>query len=136
MIRIDHRVSLEAEKISSKKLIDTAAENVRGYFITAGAGQAMVYVEKEKEAEAIMLNPNISPALVPHIYTEALSSDTTMFQKAIEIVTMAHQWRQVSALIENIRLNSKKNIDLMTDYRAVRAAPSRVDWSGVLVYVS
>jgi hypothetical protein len=132
---IEKRINLQKEKRLAKKAIDEKAEEIRGLFLTPGSGQAMVYTEKLKEAEAYMANQSISLNEIAHIATEAASDGTTIFNKAVEVITLAYQWKIASSIIENIRLEAKKSVNNQTDYLVIRSMPKNVDWSPVLQYV-
>lgn len=94
--------------------IDAAAEEIRGHYITLGPGQAMVYAQKEKEAEMVTANPAISPAEVPHIVQEAQAYGITLLDQAAIVLTMAKNWRDLSSGIETIRLTSKDQVRAAT----------------------
>lgn len=110
--------------------IDNQAERVRGLFITNTASQPSVYLQKEQEAEALMANLEIGEGETPNITREAARTGETRFDVAVAILTQANLWRQISAMIEDVRLGSKD---------AVRAAQTvgekrqmaQIDWSGI-----
>ncbi|TDW20391.1 hypothetical protein EV128_12521 [Rhizobium azibense] len=108
-MRIKTAVST-AVKSAAMADIDAQAEAVRGHFITLGAGQAMVYGQKEKEAEQVTANPEINPAEVPHIAKEAAMAGISLLDQAAIVLSMAHNWTQLSAQIEEIRLGAKQKI--------------------------
>ncbi len=134
-MRLVSNVDLAAEKSKAKAKVDEIAERIRGYFVTPGSGQAMVYTEKRKEAEDYLANLNIGVGEIPHIALEAALDGVTIFDKSVEVVTVSYQWREISSRIERIRLETKKNIDLATDYRVIREMPNNMDWSPVLMFV-
>lgn len=134
-MRLTSNVDIAAEKSKAKAQVDAIAEQIRGYFITTGSGQAMVYTEKRKEAEDYLANLNIGVGEIPHIALEAALDGVTIFDKSVEIVTISYQWREISSRIELIRLETKKNIDLANDYKAIREIPDNMDWSPVLMFV-
>lgn len=90
--------------------IDQMAEIARGRYITIGAGQAMVYGEKEREAEMVSANPDIAPHLVPHIAAEATRYGQSLLDVAATILTMANNWRYLSPTIEAERLYRKDQV--------------------------
>jgi hypothetical protein len=94
-------------RTAAEQEIDATAEAVRGLFITSGSGQSMVYTQKEKEAELVTADPDVSPAIVPHIVLEAQLNGLTLLDQAAIVLTMAHQWRELSSHIEVARLAGK-----------------------------
>lgn len=118
-------------KVDARRKVDLEAEKVRQFFITPGSGQAMVYREKQIEAEAVVANPSISVSEVPHIAAEAELNQITLLDQAAVILTMAHQWIQISVLIEERRLVAKATVDQATNPIEIEAA-AEVDWSDIL----
>ncbi|QIG69263.1 hypothetical protein EVB78_061 [Rhizobium phage RHph_N1_15] len=102
--------NLEPLRVAAEKEIDTVAEGVRGLFITPGSGQLMVYTQKEKEAELVTADPNVSQAEIPHIVLEADMNGISLLDQAAIILTMAHQWRELSSGIEVARLAGKAQV--------------------------
>jgi hypothetical protein len=87
--------------------ISVAAEQRRGAYITLGSGKAMVYMEKERQAELVMANPNVDLAQIPLIVEEAEGTDETVFDAAVVILTMAQHWRVVAPAIERSERQAK-----------------------------
>ncbi|QWY83362.1 hypothetical protein [Rhizobium phage RHph_X3_2] len=110
MSRFSVTKNLDPLKVTACAQVDRMAETCRGKYITPGAGQAMVYVQKEKEAELLMADPNVSEDLIPHIVTEATVANITLQAMANIILTRAAQWRMVSPPIEVTRLTTKQQI--------------------------
>lgn len=125
---------LDDLKKSALKKIDQRAEIIRGYFITEGSGQSMVYRQKEIEATNFIADQNITSAEIPHITAEAALFNVSVFEQAVLVLTMAEQWKSISAIIENIRLAAKENVKSAADYKELSAALD-VNWSSVLMYV-
>jgi hypothetical protein len=97
-------------RTAAEQEIDATAEAVRGLFITSGSGQSMVYTQKEKEAELVTADPDVNPAVVPHIVLEAQLNGLTLLDQAAIVLTMAHQWRELSSHIEVARLAGKAQV--------------------------
>lgn len=133
---ITKKIDLDLEKETSKLEIDKITEKVRGLFLTLGSGQAMVYEQKLKEAEAYLSDMNINPSLIPHLIKESEVYSSTILETASLIVIMANQWKMISSVIEEIRLNAKKFINEQTDYKIIRSYPSKIDWSPVTQFKS
>ncbi|MBX4911378.1 hypothetical protein HJA82_29130 [Rhizobium bangladeshense] len=102
--------NLEPLRAAAEKEIDTVAEGVRGLFITSGSGQSMVYTQKEKEAELVTADANVSAAEIPHIVLEAQMNGISLLDQAAIVLTMAHQWRELSSRIEVARLAGKGQV--------------------------
>jgi hypothetical protein len=130
-MRFDKRCDLPALKMELQIKIDEAAGAVRSLFITTSPGQEMVYMEKRREAEALMANTNLPPAETPHITAEADLSGVDRYEKAVEVITMAYQWAQLSTLIEGRRLAAKEVVRAATSPQSARQAAA-VDWSDLL----
>lgn len=111
--------------------IDRSAEETRGYFITLGSGQAMVYQQKRDEAEMVVADPEISSSLVPHIAQEAVLNQISLFDQAVVVLTMAQMWQTVSAVIETRRLAAKADVNLATKLDQIEAAKI-IDWSDLV----
>lgn len=90
--------------------IDQLAEKCRGRYITLGAGQAMIYLQKEREAEMVSADPNVNPNLVPHVVQEATAAGISLLDMAAIILTRAQEWRNISPSIELTRLATKQQI--------------------------
>lgn len=126
---------LDQLKAGLHAIVDEAAGQVRGIFITTVPGQEMIYLQKRREAELILADPqqgaNVPDAETTHVTAEALRHGVTRFEKAVEIITMAYQWAYVSAPIEDLRLAAKEAITNATTAAAAEAA-ANVDWSAIL----
>jgi hypothetical protein len=124
--------SSEIDAVNEELLasIDQSAEYVRGLFITNTASQPSVYLAKESEARALMLNPSLSDASTPHLTIEAAQSGQTRAAVAVVIVAQADAWRQISASIEGLRLAAKNAVRSAPTITAKRAA-AVIDWSAI-----
>lgn len=126
----DVRKGLEAVKLELLNEIDEQAGKIRCKYITTSAGQDMVYSEKRREAEALMADLDLPEGQTPHITREALSSNVTRYEKAVEILSMTYQWAEVSAMIEDRRLVAKANINAATTVADARGF-ANIDWTGL-----
>jgi hypothetical protein len=125
-------LSLDALKVQLIAKIDAEAEAARGAHITLGAGQALVYEAKLREADMILApDSTVSPAEVPNLAAEADDLGISLYDAAWVIVTVAYSWSCLSAEIERIRLGAKRAITEATTPAAARAA-AEPDWSPVL----
>lgn len=122
--------AFETERSMALVSIDQAAEIVRGMFITTTPSQSAVYMAKENEALAFMADQSISVSQVPNLALEADRTGSTMFDVAVTYLTMAHNWRQVSALIENRRLLAKDLVRTAFTLAEVTAAAA-ITWSDI-----
>lgn len=101
--------------------IDAMAEECRGKFITLGAGQAMIYWQKEREADLILADPTIDPALVPHLALEANAAGITRLDLATVVKAKATEWLSASPPIEGTRLATKAAIRAATTPAEIEA---------------
>lgn len=101
---------LDPLKLAAETRIDQLAEACRGKYITLGAGQSMIYLQKEKEAELVSADPNVNPNLVPHIVQEAEANGVSLLDMATAVLIKANEWRTISPLIETKRLVTKQLI--------------------------
>lgn len=99
--------------------IDDLAVAVRGRYITLRPSQDLVYKQKEKEAEMVSADPNVNPALVPHIVREADTNGVTLLDMATAVLIRANQWLNVSPAIEDLRLASKTRVEAATTPAAI-----------------
>lgn len=130
MTSVGHR-SLADLKVRLSAEVDRAAEAVRARFITLGPGQALVYEQKLREAEMILADPEgVQAGAVPNLAVEAADLGTDLFAAAVVVVTVAHQWAQMSAVIEHFRLGAKRAIAEAGTAAGARAA-AVVDWSQI-----
>lgn len=107
--------------------IDAAAELERGKYITLGAGQAMTYLEKERQAETVCADPNINPNLVRLVAIDAERYNVTLLDAAAVILTMAESWRVVGPLIEDKRMVAKDAVAAATTPAEIEAA-TEIQW--------
>lgn len=124
--------SMEEYRTAEVKKIDAEAEAVRQSIITAGAGQAMAYDEKLREAEHFM-GPDGGPeANYLHLVAEAAAEipPVTVQAKAMQIIETAQVWRVISSRIEALRIGRKVEIQQATTPTQLRNLPP-VNWISV-----
>lgn len=126
-MRLSLNKNLAPLRTASAARIDAEAENIRGYFITQGSGQAMVYQQKLTEAEMVAAKPNIPVKKVPHITKEAALNGVSLQEQADTIIAMAERWKQASALIEEARMAAKNAIASAITPAEIQAAAA-VEW--------
>lgn len=107
--------------------IDAQAEAIRSRFLTAGEGQALTYLAKQQEAQALALDPQ-APAVI--LRAEAAALGVPVEQVATQIRTAAGTWTAAMAAIEAIRRLAKKQITEAENLSAMKLAAT-VDWSPV-----
>jgi hypothetical protein len=127
-MKLNLTVDMTALKLAAAAKIDTSAEAARGLFVTLGSGQAMVYDQKAKEAEAFMANEAIALGEIPHLSGEAALNGIPVFDQAVIYLTMAQQWRTASSVIEAKRLAAKQAVTEAKSPAAIDAA-TLIDWS-------
>lgn len=121
--------NLDAIRDAACSYVDEQAELARRRYVTPGAGQAMVYLQKRQEAEAVCANPAIDPAHVPHIAAEAATYGITLLDQAAVVLTMSEAWAVASTAIEMKRLTTKDAIREATSVFAIDQLKN-VDWYG------
>jgi len=131
-MQIDKRGNLDQFKTQLKDQIDADAGRVRSIYITVTAGQEMVYMTKEAEAQLIVADPgqgsNVPDADTPHVTAEATLYNVTRYAKAQEILAMRAAWAAISPQIEIRRLAAKDAVGAATTLAGARAA-ANVSWS-------
>lgn len=103
--------TLEQAKAWATDAVNRAAEAARLAFVTAGSGQAMIYLSKEAEARAWVAagSPASPPAgEYPLLEAEvaaavAAGDDDTLADVVTDVLTSADAWRYIGASIEQHR---------------------------------
>ncbi len=111
---------------NAKVKIDQQAENERLKYITPGAGQAGVYLQKASEAKAALAEQSPSSNDYPLLAASIGIDGANITEVATTVQTIANTWTAVAAHIENVRLTAKKAIDDGSDPDTVL---SNLDWS-------
>jgi hypothetical protein len=110
MITLSRSVGSKAAQLARHRAtaideVGAITDRVRRLFITSIAGQEMIYLAKEREAQEYL---SASPAPgdlsgFPFLAAEVLASGLPVFQVAEIILFKADQWRAVGAQIEALR---------------------------------
>lgn len=117
--------TLTEAKAGAKRIVDSRAEAARLQFITAGAGQALVYERKRAEAEAWDAAGSPDPADYPLLKARAerLNAGTPDYQAvADEWNAQSAAWQVAAAAIEGLREGAKDAIDVAGDIAGVHTA--------------
>lgn len=91
--------------------------------MTLGAGQAMTYIEKERQAQMVT-EDHVNPALVPMVAIDAERNGDSLLDAAAVILTMAQYWRFIGPVIEDRRMTAKDRIAAATTPAEIEAAGS------------
>ncbi len=118
-------LNLEALRAALVKRIDAEAEAVRLRYLTAGAGQALVYASKETEARAWLVDDALP---TPFLTAEAAARNMTIAALAAEVVAMANQWTAIGAAIEGLRMGAKAQLQAAQNV-ATMVAAATIDWA-------
>ncbi|MGO7036421.1 hypothetical protein ELI49_04850 [Rhizobium ruizarguesonis] len=117
-----------ALKAALKAAIDAAAETELREYITAGAGQALIYAENADEAAAYLEAAAPVDEDYPLLLAEIGITGATTAEVANVINASFTTWQTIGAAIEATRLGTKKAIDAATDAEAAIGAASVVNW--------
>ncbi|PZR92238.1 MAG: hypothetical protein DI537_13705 [Stutzerimonas stutzeri] len=119
-MRLKLKINLAPQRALAIAQIDELIEGARLRFVTPGSAQAMVYQQKYEEALAFIADPQIDPAEVPHIYGEIGITAPSPAEVAQVILNLRSLWRDVSALLEQLRLGSKQAIEQASTAEAIQ----------------
>jgi len=117
-------LDLDAARQHAKVVVDDKATEVRKRFISSGAGQEMIYLRKEQEAQAFKDAgyPEANIADYPLVEAEAVATDDTGQQAADAILAQAAIWVAAGANIERERRAGKIVIDQQLGEAGINAA--------------
>jgi hypothetical protein len=120
----DPAFALADAKRKASAAIDQAAEAARLRYLTAGAGQALTYLEKERDARAYAAAGYPSTQLASYLFVDAERRATgqTGRQAADAIIATADAWRAKAAAIDHERRKGKLAVEAAADAAAVEAA--------------
>jgi len=127
-MKLNLKKDLTPLRAAAMSKVDAEAETVRGRYVTLGAGQAMTYIEKERQAQEVSANPDINPVLVGLVAIDADRYGTSLLEAAAVILTMAQNWRVVAPRIEDLRMTAKDRIAAATTPAEIDAAAA-IDWN-------
>lgn len=123
---------LDAIKDTLKAAIDSSAEIERMKYITAGAGQAMTYMQKADEASRYLATvaKGETPAAAdyPLLSAEVGITAATIGEVAAVVNGAFIFWQQKGAAIEAARLGAKAAIDAASTAADAQAAADGVMW--------
>lgn len=92
------------EKTAAIERVNTLAEAARGRHMTLGAGQALVYQTKRREAEALITAPRgVDASKVPFIAVRAARRGVAIEVVAAEVRAKAIALDELLAAIEDVR---------------------------------
>lgn len=115
-------------RTSVKATVDADAEASRNRVITPGSGQAMTYLRKAEAARVFLAGGLTSGPQYDRIDDEAERLGVTMEQAASSIVAIADGWEAMDRMVDKVRLDTKKAIDLATTLDDIDAAYSGATW--------
>lgn len=122
--------TLDQVKAELKAAIDAAAERERMRYITAGAGQALVYEQKRTEVARHRNDPALAltEANFPWAASRAENFEITVAAVLAEWTAQADAWSAIARAIENVREGAKAAIGAAADEAAARAIAEEVSW--------
>ncbi|MEO2040043.1 MAG: hypothetical protein ABGW90_15330 [Martelella sp.] len=115
-------------KDAFSRMVDNRAETERAKYITPGAGQAMAYIEKARQAAAYLAAESPNDADYPLLVAELGITGETVADVASVIDTTYRAWMTICARIEPNRIAGKKAIAAAEDFAAAQAAYAAIDW--------
>ena len=116
-------VVLADEKDYAKSMIDDAASEASGRYISNGFGQALRYQGKADDATAYVdagYPADTTP--YPFITAEVNATGKTATQAADDILSTRSAWITIGASIEEERIGGKVNVDAAADNAEVISA--------------
>ena len=122
---------LTAAKASLLSSIDRVAEEKRAQYITPGAGQAMAYIEKARQAADYLAASNPVSDDYPLLVAEVGITGDTVSDVATTIDAAYRQWIVIGGKIEATRLAGKKAIAAAADLDLARSAYEAIEWPEV-----
>lgn len=108
--------------------IDDAAEAVRQNTITSGSGQAMVYLQKQIEAQLCIKDQSPDPVNYPLLSATVGIEGATVTDVANLVAGLAAAWTTKAAQIERVRLTAKAAITAVNSVDEAVAAYAAVSW--------
>jgi len=135
LISFDRVRAIKAEFI---RKVNDDAERVRQRYVTPGAGQAITYQEKYKQAEAVddlgqaaanALTPQQAAQQFPTLAASIGIEAETLWACAQLVVSRYEQFAELSGVIERIRLTGIKSISDASDAAAAQAAYEAITWT-------
>lgn len=103
-------ITLDQLRVDALNRVENNAERSRTQHITTGAGQAMVYGAKLREAQAIIEAPAEAEIYAPYLKNEAENDGVSLVQKAAEVLNRARACDDLFVEIESVRRRNKQAI--------------------------
>lgn len=138
---ISEEMWLAHAKDVGKAEVDRQAEVERQKVLTPGAGQAMVYLEKQREAREYMAKlqagEDVSDETIYPMLRASVGLDTNWWDGTVietvegaanTILYTAQAWAAIAAQIETGRLQAKRDIMAAETIEAVEAAMIAKGW--------
>lgn len=113
--------NLAAARAAAMDAVNAKAEEVRARFVTPGATQAMVYIQKAQQAQAYAAAGYTGP--VPSlVQSEATATAATAHAAADSILAQAAACIAVAAQVDTLRRKAKVDSDAAASVAAIEAA--------------
>ncbi len=119
---------LPSVKTALKASVDAQAETERLKYITAGAGQALTYMQKSDEARRYLAASEPNDNDYPLLAAEVGITATDMGGVATVILAAFSHWQQIGAAIEAARLGGKAAIESSETAPNAQAAFDAIAW--------
>lgn len=119
---VERTVLTEAQRQAALERIAAMRADKRAEFITDGAGQDMVYLNKERRAAEYIADPNPDPADYPTLQAEVGTTGQTVEEVAQVILNLAAIWETASAAIEGLYYVAQADIQAATTLAEADAA--------------
>jgi hypothetical protein len=118
--------ALDQAKQTAKQVIDDAAGEARGRYITVAPGQDAVYVEKGKDAQAYKdAGYPVDETGYEFVTAEKNATGKTATQAADDLLAVGASWKGLAASIEELRINYKGQVDAAVDENTAIALGSK-----------
>lgn len=119
---------LASVKVTLRTRVDAAAELIRQGTITSGPGQAMVYLQKQAEAQACLKDGAPDTANYPLLAATLGIEGATVTDIAKLVAATSAAWTTKAAQVERVRLAGKFAVDAAITVDAAAAAFSALVW--------
>lgn len=121
-------IPLAVIKAGLKARIDADAEAERLKYITAGAGQALTYMQKSDEARRYLAEETPTESDYPLLVAEVGITAENIHGVALVVSGAYAQWQQIGAAIEGSRLGAKAAIDNASNAADAQNAFDTIVW--------
>ncbi|MCG5240438.1 hypothetical protein ACIU1J_02195 [Azospirillum doebereinerae] len=118
---------LAAVQDEAAKRVNREAGEARARFITVTIGQEGTYLEKAREAQAFLTDPNPYPASYPYLTAEAEHIGQSIATRAALVAATTAAWTLINARIEGLRQGA---LQMIRDAEAPSAVTALfpIDW--------